>query len=239
LNNAFSSKYWRERKAEHPHAVTSYSQVIPYLFWEKAREERVKRLQIIAALVESGGIQDKRAVAIKDIYEKQSKWEHSILHWGIGLINSWEKQTPIMELNERNLCFQQVRFVFRAIDKWYSDHDNTLPESLEELVEHGYLAEMPVHPFTGERMEYFRDARLPEGGVHVFSENVLATSHLSREQRDQYLKRADRASLTTNKRTYLQLGKWVYVIMEPVPDDLVIRPYIQYNQWTWNWQHND
>jgi len=134
-------------------------------------------------------------------------------------------------LDGRVLCFQQLRLAFEAIDKWYSDHDRTLPESLDELIEHGYLAEMPVHPFTEERMEYVRDAPIPSGMTrNDFTVGILALEkfwEILREQQEQHSKHIRAINDAFLKvlespgrtHTYLRLGKWGYLIIEPVPKD--------------------
>ena len=209
LDGLYSGKLWRE--VNHP--VPSFYWVVSYMFWEPVREARISRLQIVTALVESGGIQDKRALASQKFYAKYGNL--SIFHGSLGLITSGGPKTTIMELQTQIMCFQQMTHVFRAIDKWYAEHEQTLPESLDVLVESGYLSAFPEHPFTGEPMGYFRDAPAPAGvqennvsgrflGMHGESEST--------EQREHY--DSVKKKLLTTGGTYLRLGKRVYMIVE-------------------------
>ena len=91
-----------------------------------------------------------------------------------------------------------------------------LPESLDVLVEAGYLADIPVHPFTGEQMGYFRDAPFPSD---VLREDEVGGAILgmnraswSKEQVLHY--DTGKRAVMRNGGTYLRLGKWVYVIVE-------------------------
>ena len=220
----FTREFWSEQKEQRNrlYMYDDYWQWLPYMPWEWTRSERVMRLRIVGELVESGGLQNKRTEAIQKLLKNQDARSRQYIfardvQWLVG--ENTGSQVP---------CSRQMHVVFRAIDKWYADHDRTLPESLEELIEHGYLAEMPVHPFTGERMEYFRDAPPPSGiGRNDFTYGVLASGKfgdMSKEQRDRYLKHVNAMTndaflkFSDGMYTYLRLGKWVYLIIEPVEE---------------------
>jgi len=73
LNDFFSGEVYRKHPDYRPPA---FLRLVPYMFWEQAREERFIRLQIVAALVQLGGIQDERAERLKEFYENR-KWNDS------------------------------------------------------------------------------------------------------------------------------------------------------------------
>jgi len=209
----FTAKYWREKETEWSN-FDRFFWWYSWMPWEAVRLERIMRLQVVAAFVESGSLQDKRAVAIYDLVKKRNKRSVGELDWSI-----WHMAN---DLDGRVPCFRQLQHVFRAMNKWYAEHDNTLPESLDELVEQGYLSAFPEHPWTGELMQFHRDAPPPEGIIpsHVFSRGILGMGDdwgkFPRQQLDAYSKMLKAAceALPESGGTYLQLGKWAYVIVE-------------------------
>ena len=182
--------------------------------------ERIARLDLVVALVQWGGLQDKNAAAIRD-FVKSQEYVPGIYNDGV-----WHVIPGDSYAYERMICFRQLHCVFRAIDKWYADHDGVLPESLGALIEGGYLAEFPEHPFTGALMEYHRDAHAPSGLKHNdVSSGTLGMDRetLSAEQRAVYNKMTDAAAAAflagDSRYTYLRLGRRCYLILEPTPEE--------------------
>jgi len=211
-DDLFTRKFWREQQKEFD--FYPYLRWLPYMPWEKLRAERIWRLNLVRGLVDAGWLQDAKATAI--IKKHRNLKDRSVLskwyaHFSVP--GSWEEQI---------VCSQQLRIVFRAIDKWYADHENTLPESLDELVEGGYLSAFPEHPFTGELMQYFYHAMPPSDIIVTRYANYGMVglgdrSTLSQEQKDCHNKRYKEVSeaFPETGGTYLRLGKWVYLIVEP------------------------
>lgn len=63
---------------------------------------------------------------------------------------------------------ENMRTMRELLDDFYADH-NEYPDSLNELVDLGYMREIPIHPFT-ERKDDWLIVEDNEGGVRdVFS----------------------------------------------------------------------
>jgi hypothetical protein len=209
LDKFFSRDYWREQRESGGSYLYNTWSWLPFMPWERTRRERVLRCNLVANIAEMGGVSEKRAVTIRDLCKRKTDG-HVLLDDAVWMA------TP-GDFVIRIICFQQMRHVFQAIDKWYAEH-GTLPESLDELVESGYLSAFPEHPFTAEQMEYYRNAHAP--GV-VF-DGCIFSGVLSANDTDRHgiwsERQAQRDSLhETFLRfggTYLRLGKWVYVIVE-------------------------
>ena len=209
----FTFKFWQEQKKdnsrEHYSYMDYYWRWCPYMPWEQVRGERRWRLHIVGELVDAGGIQDKRAVAIRDYLVRQND-KFALFDEGIYFFR---------ELDARVASVQQFRHTLKAMDKWYAEH-GTVPESLDELVEHGYLSALPLQPFTDKVMEYHRDAPAPAGittnEVIVGILDMKEWDELSPAGRDAQNKMRweVRDNFPDTGGTYLRLGKWVYVIVE-------------------------
>ncbi|MCL2709414.1 MAG: ABC transporter permease [Planctomycetaceae bacterium] len=221
LDQFFSGNFRSERDDRYPVMNDPFTRAISLMFWEKAREERIARLQIVAALVQSGGIQDERAGRFSAFYENR-RWNDSLLHRGIGLITSGSERTPIMELHARIMSVRQLWHTFAAIDQWYTEH-KTLPESLDVLVEHGFLSAMPEHPFTGRLLEYHRDAPRPANYVSDnVSVYVIGVGRIPPGTRGDPHEATRAAAIQTFREsggTYLRLGGLVWVIVEKETED--------------------
>jgi len=212
LNEFYSGELFRKNSNYRRYTPPIFS----YMFWEKAREERLLRLQIAAALAELGGIHDKRM-----LYEKHSRQSLGNMILG-DLITTWEGvgRLGILESHARTMSVRQLRHTFTAMNICYLAH-GTLPESLDELIERGLLSALPEHPFTGEVMQYHRDAPPPSD---VDSKNVSAhIVGIVQEWWQQPGVRRDpheaaRASavgaFSISGGTYLRLDGLVYVIVE-------------------------
>jgi hypothetical protein len=222
LDKIFSREHWREVKESGGTYKYDTWSWLPFMPWERTRMERVQRCNLVANIAEMGGLQDKRAVAIKKLCE-QKDGRFSPLDDAV-----WIKASGDIVI--RIICLEQMKHVFRAIEKWYAEHES-LPESLDVLVESGYLSAFPEHPFTREPMEYFRDAPAPVGVVAKnISFLILGTGDVDvarQEVRDRMRREAEMHGISIPEQayyseniflesggTYLRLGKWMYVIME-------------------------
>ena len=211
----FSIKCWREIETKGAGNYESRFRWFLYMPWERVRMEQILRARIVAELVESGYLQDKRAVAIRDWFERPAMFSYTIDR------DLWCAKIHA-NMYEDTMSYRQLRHVFLAIDKWYNEHGCTLPESLEELIEEGYLAAFPEHPFTGELMQYHRDAPPPED---VVSASVSPSAHIVGVPQEWWTQpgvlrdphEGVRASATKAFRedggTYLRLDNLVWVIV--------------------------
>ena len=77
-------------------------------------------------------------------------------------------------------------------------------------------------------MQYFRDAPAPSGMTRKdFTSGVLASEKVGdkpREQRERYFEHINATNDAFRKSsdrtyTYLRLGKWVFLIIDPVPEE--------------------
>jgi hypothetical protein len=203
LDKIFSIKHWRGVKESGGTYMYDTWSWLPFMPWERVRMKRVQRCNLVASITEMGNIQDKRAIAIKSVCKKNGGRFDS-LDWGVWIEASGDTMI-------RMQCYQQIRIVSQAIDKWYAEHEQTLPESLDELVEAGYLSAFPEHPFTEERIGYFRDAPVPSDvNNNDVGGNVLGGGKLPEKFQIHFL---------NNGGTYLRLGKGVIVIVENEPEE--------------------
>jgi hypothetical protein len=162
------------------------------------------RIQLITLLVESGGLRDKNAETIRDFCKRVEYSNVVFDQWAQHVITA----SP---LNDRVMCNQRLNEVAQAIDKWYCDHDMTLPESLDDLLE-TYLTDIPVHPFTGAPVEYYRNVPPTEYVNH----NNSFIHYLARNAPDSWINRASAfGGFARNGGTYLKLGERTMLIVEP------------------------
>jgi len=215
LNDYFSGELLR-RNPDYP--VPTIFRIFLLMFWEPVREERVLRLQIAAALGELGGIQDKRAESFRDLVERFDRQSMVHMYYGMGLMSRAEPRKGIIERYAHMMSARQLWRTFTAINQWYAEH-KTLPESLDVLVEAGFLSAFPEHPFTGELMEYHRDAPAPEDidsvGISVHIVGVVQEWWRQGVRRDPHesLRAAAMQSFRESGGTYLRLDGLVYVIV--------------------------
>lgn len=99
-----------------------------------------------AAISFSGELDDKtfgflRGLPISASFDRTS-WE-------------WDALTPWHF--RQHIGQNRLRLVEQALEVWYDFHVSTLPETLDELVEAGYLKRIPVEPLTGRAMDYRRE----------------------------------------------------------------------------------
>jgi len=196
----FTADFWRETDRREG----TFYRLISYMPWEAVRTDRIMRLQIVVALVRSGGLQDKNAEAIAEWFAQWDNRPGSLadeLWWGWDIVHI---------MHERSMCVNRLHNVGRAIEKWYTEH-GTLPETLEELVG-THLDRLPVHFFTKEPMEYHRNAPPPQDvergsgtlSVHILRrDRTYSVSTTWQQALDAFLESGG---------TYLRLGRWVLVI---------------------------
>jgi hypothetical protein len=212
--------FWSDamsRPAEHEYERSHWERedFIYYMPWEKTRTDRKLRLQLVATLVDKGYLYDKSAGTIW----KQSKSQsHSR-----GLLDADVNDfTRTDALRDQKLCSEKLSQVFSAVNRFYNDHDKTLPQSLEELVEKHYLSEMPTHPFTGEPVKYRVNAPAPRidysvrssTSIHFLGEDTTRNWR----QKEEREKQAS-AAFNVSGGTSLQLGQWRYVIIEVTEEE--------------------
>ncbi|MCL2709416.1 MAG: hypothetical protein FWE95_00915 [Planctomycetaceae bacterium] len=195
-----------------------------YTPWETVRIERALRAQLVASLVATGGLQDRRAESIRVFCERQS--EYSRLSYFDTQV-WWNVHWSLPYQIEYRICTHRLITVSTAINRWYEEHDRTLPESLDALLERGYLAGIPVHPCTREEVEYYRNAPPPEGhhfhteywgavpGGFRVSTLLLGRSSDAEPETDRWQKERDRVdTFRYHGGTYLLLGTSIIVLIE-------------------------
>ena len=177
-----------------------FEYIFTSMLWEKSRVERVTRVQLVAALVNSaGGHLDKHALALTDFARKIQY--SSAAFDSIGSIVSFDR------LDAR--ISAPLHRAHRAIAKWYKEH-GTLPESLDVL--EGTF----VHPFTDEPVRYYVNSP----PLQDLSEYIPIFYEIGGDYGD-YI-RADGEMREAFKRhggTYLVLGKRIYVLIENENDE--------------------
>jgi hypothetical protein len=215
LNNLYSGELLRQWREMHPDHIPPLMWMAPYLFWEQAREERVMRLQLVTALVETGSIQDKRAMTLQNAYKKSKARSMDMVFFGsMASTISEGPSSGIIEIHTRIMSVRQLHYTLLAMNRWYIEH-GTLPESLDVLIEQGFLSAFPEHPFTGELMQYHRDAPPPTDDVSAnTSVHILTTGRQSGDISRERMER-ERTAFSTIGGTYLRLGGLVRVILEP------------------------
>jgi len=186
-----------------------------YTPWELVRIDRALRLQIVAALVNNGGLRDKRAMAINIFYDRQTN-NRSVFDMQTWADVYWNLPRRI----EWRISATRMNQVHEAIEKWYVDHDRTLPESLDTLVEASYLDEVPVHPFTKEAATFHRNALLPKKNdpdYHYLSFYPMSVHVLGRSSDKKLDWKEEREYIDAFRQsggTYLQLGGRIVVLIE-------------------------
>ena len=126
---------------------------------------------------------------------------------------------------EGRLCARRIEKVADAMNKWYMEHENTLPESLDELIEGGYLDEIPMHPFMEKKVEYHRNAPAPVvPGVDYWNKDRYLVYHrvLGPPVPDDDVQNRQRWDAEDKLRrdfqrsggTYLRLGTIIRVLIE-------------------------
>jgi len=185
--------------------------------WEAVRIDRALRCQIVAALVQTSGLQDPRALAISDLCERQNDSDRSYFDMQIWGSVRWSLTQQI----EWRVCSSRLYTVSTAINRWYNEHDRTLPESLDELVG-TYLEKLPVHPFTNKGVEYHRNAPPPDKlsvpGFHWsyfgYDVSVRILGKSSEKERDWQAERNHTDAFLKSGGTYLRLGQCIVVLIE-------------------------
>ena len=195
-----------------------------YTPWETVRIERALRAQLVASLVETGGLQDRRAESIRDFCERQSEYSRPFV---FDTLVWWNVHWSLPYQIEWRICTHRLNTVSTAIKRWYEEHDRSLPESLDALLEQGYLADIPVHPCTKEEVEYYRNAPPPEGhhfrteywgavpGGFRVSTHILGRASNAEPETDRWEKERGRVdNFRYHGGTYLLLGTSIIVLIE-------------------------
>jgi hypothetical protein len=158
LLNRYAARYRSVRTAcvppDNMQLLTFYIKLYRYLPWEKARALRMlnDQLQFDYFKVNKSG--DDLFYAYCPYYDA-TRWNSmpSVDRSG-GLFDSnyWFWNDTIWEY-PYGVSSLRISVVILALECWYLDHNNTLPDSLDELVG-TYLEEIPVEPLTGKPMKY-------------------------------------------------------------------------------------
>ena len=189
-----------------------------FMPWEEARRERILRLQIIAALVESGVIRDARSVSFRDfcarLNEDFAGFDNAI--WG---------DTVFVSMRDQRWTDIALAETVAAIREWYKEH-GAFPESLDELrntAELNNLAGTPVspavpavHPFTGESVQYFVNSPPPrsirsDGVIVQFFGGDRPSAADIGVHRDDFFRFGG---------TYVMLGERVHLLIELPTEDV-------------------
>ena len=126
-----------------------YANVPFYLPWERARYLR----RINEAIV----------FALRYDDTQGREWEEYHFTWNAffapnirGTFNaySWSWMHAAPQGFYRQARGSRLVLVKNALHVWYLEHGDKLPDTLDELVEAGYLKQIPVDPETGRRPEY-------------------------------------------------------------------------------------
>jgi hypothetical protein len=196
--------------------------------WESVRADRQLRLFVIATLVQKQYLWSEEARAIYKWCEKR-QYNYCFFDAGIGW--QWRYSNAGSPMSEWALCTTQLQRTFQAMKQWYKEHDNTLPESLDELVEGHYLDEFPGHPFKEEPVTYHRNAPVPKNvrrdgaygnaRYNNFSVCFLDGSMVEHRSWNERQKQERKAYDDFEKSggTYIQLGGWHYLIVEPSAEE--------------------
>jgi hypothetical protein len=179
-----------------------------YMPWEAVRMDRAWRLEMVAAMARSGGLRDERAGAIRYLYEDKRHYNDAVFDKGM-----WDSM-PLVDMIEGRLCGQRANLVIEAIKRWYAEHDKTLPESLDELLDFHLagtpvLTELPVHPFTDRVIEYHREAAAPRLANRNIVFRLIGTEADSGQNKLAWL---DRDRFIKVGGSYLCLGRFVWVL---------------------------
>jgi hypothetical protein len=220
-NRSLANSLAEYLEARNNNRNTDLSYVWQHAPWERARADRMMRLYIIAALFQSGGLQEERAKSQAFLYERLRQFG------GAGLFLSYPRDVHDGFVNNR--CRNRLDDVAKAMDSWYEEH-GTLPNSLNDLVG-TYLEALPVHPFTQAPVEYHRNSTVRRNDVwqvhyntYVFtlgpeevdepSAEMGMSSGASKSTKLQHSRDAY-TKLTQTGGTYMRLGDVIYVIAEP------------------------
>ena len=201
--------------------VTRTTYLTRFIPWEAVRIDRSLRIQLVTALVQTGGLQDKRAMALRDFHERHHVWQRnysSVFDMHVWGHPNWSLSSQI----EQRMSTFRLHEVSTAINRWYEEHDRTLPESLDELLEASYLEALPVHPFTGQVVEYHRYTPPPEGvnvpAYHLSRFLPVSVRVLGRSiEQDPNRWRIERDYIDAFRRsggTYIQLDRHIVVLVE-------------------------
>ncbi len=136
--------------------------------WEKTRYLRRLNEALVFALQYDDN---------DDYDDYWAKW-HPFFHPSPASFNryAWEWQNAAPNSFHHRSRRERLLLVEMALQAWHIPHlkhGDLLPDTLDELVEQGYLTEIPVDPKTGERMEYFPKPDLKEmkkNGITVYAD---------------------------------------------------------------------
>ena len=216
-----------EKGDPHYQEQRSLALIKRFMPWEMTRWERANRVHLVRALIETGNVQDERAVLVKHWQESRSRWHNDSLldgFWRGDLSWGGRAETgdfpPLVWQWSSLQCRYHLHIVFAAINCYYWEHDRTLPESLEDLVGL-YLDELPVQPLTGEPVEYLVHFEPP---VEFFKSKSVGCAYLGLTPFPRvamYYRQPDATgtlqSWEEERRTdvFITLGSIAFAIFEP------------------------
>lgn len=128
-----------------------------FMPWERTRTLRRLNSHLILSLVRVGNFAPSEGPDERMYFAERRIFEPH-------LFESPNMPTPMMDdvpwLYHYDVAYfgfttrMRLHLVHTALHCWYLEHDETLPESLDELVEAEYLKAIPIDPRTGLAMEY-------------------------------------------------------------------------------------
>jgi hypothetical protein len=195
------------------------------LYWETVRMERLLRVQMVTHLVDSGGLQDAKAMEIRNWYgRKNGDWERNRREFTGAFDefawNYWYR----MEWRRREQNMRRLELVFTAVNCWHHEH-GTLPESLDVLVD-TYLAGIPADSITGEPAKIHLDSLRPDGNVaSIYNIDVRElgpdrnTGIDYHRRQELWKERFGRDFPAGFRGTWLQLGEWFQLLLEPPEEE--------------------
>ena len=209
---------------------------IRFMPWESVRADRQLRLQLVATLVEMGHLERQGRAGEIHRWCERSQWTHAffdIRTWTD--IHTWTRMRQQRPVLEQFQLASHLPRTFAAINRWYIEHE-TLPESLTELVEAGYLASIPTHSSIRRApMQYHVNAPPPQTPL-VFGRDahfrfhhfgIIEPPHGAPGRVSVHIVGAPGTTLTPEQErrhfhtfrehggTYLQFNRWYWVIVKP------------------------
>ena len=183
--------------------------------WEHIRLERALRVRLVSDLVASSpawGNAEARALRniLRNLQNSKAVFDEAI---------RWFYDGNNKTLHDTHWTWISLTFARHAVERWYREH-GIFPESLDILVEQGYLTEIPTRIFTDEPIRYYVNSPPPQelGHYNITFAGLNRWSVADRDLREHFRRYGG---------TYLMLGKSIWVLLEqeePKPPDSISFP---------------
>ena len=174
--------------------------------WEFTRWERLSRLKSIAIIIQTGNLPDSRALVNR--LARIHQLDRSVIdtqNLNTRLVDDYAFQWA------RYRCRHYLHLVFSAIHLYYWEHDQTLPQSLDDLLG-VYFDELPVHPLTGEPVQFQLISEWPDDQSFGVSERFV----LGKYRQSPTDSVGHRTTETQSLLAVLSLGPLMFAILEPL-----------------------